>query len=105
MIERLTEEQYDRLNAAVDHDLPRTTVSEVALAIVNEYLETSNRSNMQRVDGVEYTPEAIQSIREMIIELRNAALDAERFDYGVGLSHALVYLSHYKKHVEAGNVP
>lgn len=38
-IDRLTLDQYERLNAAVESDLPRTNVGEVALEIVNEYLE------------------------------------------------------------------
>lgn len=49
------------------------------------------------VDGVEYTPDAIEGIRELIIELRNGALDAQRFDYAVGLSHSLAYLAQYKE--------
>jgi hypothetical protein len=52
---------------------------------------------MARVDGVEYTPEAVESVRELVIELRNASLDAERFDYAVGLSHAIAYLGEYKE--------
>jgi hypothetical protein len=58
-----------------------------------------------QVDGIEYTPEAVESVRTGLTDLRNAALEATRFDYAVCLSHALVYLSHYKEHVEAGNVP
>ena len=52
---------------------------------------------MARVDGVEYTPEAVESVRELVIELRNGALDANRFDYAVGLSHAIAYLGEYKE--------
>lgn len=38
MIERLTDDQYERLNRAVEDRMPRTSVGEVALEIVNEYL-------------------------------------------------------------------
>lgn len=55
-IDRLTDDQYARLNAAVDHAFPRTTVGQVALAIVNEYLAghttsptTSGASGAKRV--------------------------------------------------------
>jgi hypothetical protein len=45
------------------------------------------------VDGVEYTREAVEDVRQLVIELRGGALDAGRMDYAAGLSHAIVYLA------------
>lgn len=66
-------------------------------------VRTLARSDDQHVDGVEYTPEAVESIREMLTGLRDAALSNQRFDYAVGISHALVYLSHYRDSLGAIN--
>lgn len=49
-----------------------------------------------QVEGVEYTPEAVESVRLALIEIRNAALDQASFEIAVALSHAIVYLSHYR---------
>lgn len=43
-IDRLTDAQYDRLNAAVeDQFMPRTMTSETVVGIVNEHLAESRR--------------------------------------------------------------
>lgn len=47
------------------------------------------------VEGVEYTREAVEEIRELVIALRDGALEAERMDYAVGLSHAIAYLAEF----------
>ena len=57
--------------------------------------------NYFEVEGVEYTPEAIEALRtDIIIPLRNGALDAERFEYAVALSHTLAYLAQYKEIIQ-----
>lgn len=53
-----------------------------------------------RVEGVEYTPEAIEAARQDLIVFRDAALDAERFDWAVLLSHVIAYLGDYGRLVE-----
>jgi hypothetical protein len=50
-----------------------------------------------KVEGVEYSPEAVDSIRDVIIELRNAALTVPDFHRAVALSHALAYLADYRE--------
>lgn len=52
---------------------------------------------MTRVEGVEYTPEAVEELRrEVLIPLRDAALDQDRFDFAVGLSHVIAYMAEYR---------
>ena len=53
-----------------------------------------------RVDGVEYTPEAIQSAREEVIALRDYALRENYFEWAVLLSHVIAYLGEYSEVVE-----
>lgn len=60
---------------------------------------------MARVDGVEYTPEAVENLRtEVLIPLRDGALDAGRFDYAVGLSHVIAYMSEYGEALADGKI-
>jgi hypothetical protein len=54
-----------------------------------------------KVEGVEYTAEAVESVRLALIEVRNAALDQQSFEIAVALSHAIVYLSHYRDELRA----
>jgi hypothetical protein len=58
---------------------------------------------MTRVDGVEYTPEAVEDVREQLVELRNGALDQQEFTWAVLLSHAIAYLGSYKEVLEHGS--
>ena len=58
-----------------------------------------------RVDGVEYTPEAVEDLREnVLIPLRDGALEAARFDYAVGLSHVIAYMGEYKEALASGKI-
>lgn len=52
---------------------------------------------MSRVEGVDYTPEGIESVRQLLIELRDGALQTGWMHYAVGLSHAIAYLSEYRE--------
>lgn len=51
--------------------------------------------NVDRVEGVEYTPEAVESVRQLLVDIRDTALARGWFHDAAGLSHAIVYLSHY----------
>lgn len=53
-----------------------------------------------RIEGIEYTPEAVNTARIGLIELRNAALGRDSFDWAVLLSHVLVYLADYAEVLE-----
>lgn len=56
-----------------------------------------------RVEGVEYTPEAIQDIRQnILIPLRDSALEQNKFEWAVGLSHVIAYMADYAEILEAG---
>lgn len=58
---------------------------------------------MARVEGVEYTPEAVESLRqEILIPLRDTALETNNFTYAVGLSHILVYMAEYGEVLASG---
>lgn len=52
-----------------------------------------------RVDGVDYSPEGIEAIREVLIEQRKAAMDAwpEGIQATVLLSHLIALLADYKE--------
>jgi hypothetical protein len=54
------------------------------------------------IDGVQtrVSPEEIEQYREVLIELRNAALDATDFDRAVVLSHTIAFLHSVKQHAE-----
>jgi hypothetical protein len=50
------------------------------------------------VEGVEYTPDAIENVRQyVVIPLRNEALTGDKFEFAAGLTHVLAYLSHLKE--------
>lgn len=55
-----------------------------------------------RVEGVEYTPEAVESVRKQLIELRDGALEQQEFTWAVLLSHTLAYMAEYKEVLEHG---
>ena len=56
------------------------------------------------VEGVEYTPKSVDDIREnVLIPIRNQALEQNAFDYAVGLSHAIAFLADYKYLLEEYN--
>lgn len=40
-----------------------------------------------------YSKEEVAGLREVVIELRNAALEAANFDYAVSLSHVVAVMS------------
>lgn len=52
--------------------------------------------NEVRVDGVEYTPQGVEAVRNEVIALRNAALKQNNFEWSAVLSHAIVYLAEYR---------
>lgn len=55
-----------------------------------------------RVEGVEYTPEAVEDLREnILIPLRDGALSQNEFGYAVGLSHVIAHMAEYKERLEA----
>ena len=60
-------------------------------------------ANRPRVEGVDYTPEAVASAREELVEMRNIALDAANFHAAVLLSHIIAYLADYKEVMEELN--
>jgi hypothetical protein len=53
-----------------------------------------------RVEGVEYTPEAVEAAREELATLRNGALDQAEFHWAVLLSHVLAYMAEYQELLE-----
>ncbi len=58
-------------------------------------------SKPPEVDGVSFTPEAIEDIRGVVIELRDEALKQREFDYAVALSHAIAMLARLKHYEES----
>ena len=58
-----------------------------------------------RVQGVDYRPEAIDDVRRLVIELRDAALEQAKFEWAVGLSHAIAYLADYRDLLPAQTRP
>ncbi len=48
-----------------------------------------------------FTPEAIEDIRGVVIELRDEALKQREFDYAVALSHAIAMLARLKHYEES----
>lgn len=57
-----------------------------------------------KVDGVDYSPEGIESIRQEIISLRNTALQVNNFQAAVILSHNIAYLAYLKELITNGSV-
>lgn len=56
------------------------------------------------VDGVDYSPDAIEGVRQELISLRDNALTQADFHWVADLlSHALAYLSDYKSRIETYN--
>lgn len=49
------------------------------------------------VEGVDYTPLAIEDARESLVELRKGAMTQNEFGWVVLLSHVIAYLADYKK--------
>jgi len=55
-----------------------------------------------RVEGVEYTPEAVEDLRtNLLIPMRDNALDGSYFETAVGLSHIIAYMADYKEVLES----
>lgn len=50
-----------------------------------------------KVEGVDYSPEGIESVREALVFYRDNALSANNFEASVILSHAVAYLSYLKE--------
>jgi len=50
---------------------------------------------MTRVDGVLYTREGVEDIRQQVIKLRDSALEQADFWWAVTLSHTIAYLAEY----------
>ena len=48
-----------------------------------------------RVDGIEYTTEAVEGIRLEVIRIRDEALKQAAFDVAVSLSWVIAYLAEY----------
>jgi hypothetical protein len=60
----------------------------------------SDSNKRTRVEGVDYSPEGINAVREELIVLRNGALEQAEFHWAVLLSHVIAYLAEYKEVVE-----
>jgi hypothetical protein len=48
-----------------------------------------------RVDGIDYTPEAVEAIRDDLIKIRDEALSQSAFPVAVTLSWVIAYLAEY----------
>jgi hypothetical protein len=59
-----------------------------------------SRQKPWKVDGVDYTPEGIESVRGALVQRRERALVVEDFDGAMVLSHALVLLHYLKEWTE-----
>lgn len=58
-----------------------------------------------RVEGVEYTPEAVEDLRtNLLIPMRDAALDGTHFEAAVGLSHVIAYMADYAEGLRADEI-
>jgi hypothetical protein len=55
---------------------------------------------MSRVQGIVYTPEAVDAIREQMILLRLAALRDMELEWSISLSWVIAYLADYKRTLE-----
>lgn len=54
-----------------------------------------------QIEGVEYTPEAVLGIRkEVLIPLRDLALDQGEMHIAVALTHVIVYMQAYAEKLE-----
>ena len=49
------------------------------------------------IEGIDYSPEGIESAREELITLRDGALEQAEFLWAVILSHAIALLADYKE--------
>jgi hypothetical protein len=59
---------------------------------------------LSRVQGVEYTPEAVNEIRtNLLIPLRDKALETNQFTYAVGLSHVIAYMAEFAERLQIEN--
>lgn len=100
----MSEQPVDRADAAAFWGIAenRAYSFEDRLKAALKALEFYGTLDFGRVDGVEYTPEAVESLRQnVLIPLRDAGLDAGRFEYAVGLSHVIAYMAEYKEILEA----
>lgn len=62
---------------------------------------------MKRIDGIDYTPEGIEALREDVIVYRNRAIDAmpEGAQMAVVLSHVIALLAYLVEAQREGMVP
>jgi hypothetical protein len=50
-----------------------------------------------KVDGIDYSREGVESLRQDLIELRNAALKSEHMHHAVMLSHVIAVLAYFNE--------
>lgn len=56
---------------------------------------------MSKSEDIDYTPAAIEDVRtNVLIVMRDRALEANAFDITVGLTWAIAYLADYKEILE-----
>lgn len=55
----------------------------------------------RRIKGIEYTPEAADSLRDELIVMRDGALAQHAFEWAVALSHVIAMMAEYKEILES----
>jgi hypothetical protein len=50
-----------------------------------------------KVDGIDYSREGVEELRQCLITLRDAALTQARMDYAVMLSHVIIVLAYFNE--------
>ena len=50
---------------------------------------------MFQVEGVDYSPEGVEDIRQQLVRLRDEALEQGEFHWSVILSHAIAHAAHH----------
>ncbi len=61
---------------------------------------TTPRMVPRVLDGVTYDAEAVREMREAVIEMRDASLKDDAFDWAVSLSHVVAVLAFYAEELE-----
>lgn len=55
----------------------------------------------REIDGIDYTVDSIEDIRNQLIILRDEALKQNEFSWGVLLSHTIAHLADYRDIIRA----
>lgn len=57
----------------------------------------------RKVEGIDYSPDGIEDIREQVIKLRDEAIEQNEFEWVVVLTHTVALLAYLKELTKHGS--